>query len=384
MDIDEMDIDKIDPIKPKLRSLKWYRARVKVLRAKPQHKQKSIGWYQSRNLRVTASEASCCLPKIKEVCQVYENLFNVKIKYNPDKCLNTYDTLESYIINKCRTFYGENLFQDNKYTLHGKKYEEISTRLYRQLYKTDVIEFGLLPHPRLSYLGASPDGITPDGMMLEIKNPNSMYTIPSMTYFLQMQLQMECADLDECDFLVCLVKEITEQEFNDFIPDMSSNNTPSDTPFPKQFKGIVLNKIKFDDNNTEKYIYPPDHLINPEDYFQWATETIDTYKLQNIVLLPNFYVIKEWHIQRISRNREWFNSIKHYFKDTMDLIRKLQSDREVFDKYWNECKRAKSKVFHDTFHATQLHESLLFDDNESLITILDDTEVEVALHESLF
>jgi hypothetical protein len=356
---------------PKKRTLKWYRNRVKVLRAKPQFAQKTEGWYKSRNLRVTASEASCCLPKTREVCEVYENLFDVKIKYNPDKCLNTYDTKESYIINKCRTFYGENLFQDNKYTLHGKKYEEISTRLYRQLYKTDVIEFGLLPHPRLNYLGASPDGITPDGMMLEIKNPNSMYYSPSPTYFLQMQLQMECADLDECDFLVCLVKEITEQEFNDFIPDQSNNNTPIDIAFPKQFKGIVLNHIKYADNNTSKYIYPPDNLITPEEFRGWALETINTYKLQNIILEPNFYIIQEWHIQRIARNKEWFNSIKHYFKDTMDLIRKLQSDRKLFDEYWNELKRSKSKEFYDNFHTIELHESLLFDDNESLVTILD-------------
>lgn len=352
------------------KTVKWYRNRVKVLRAKPQHAQKSPGWYQSRNLRVTASEASCCLPKIQEICRVYEDLFNVKIKYNPDKCLNTYDTRESYIINKCRTFYGENLFQDNKYTLHGKKYEEISTRLYRQLYNTDVIEFGLLPHPRLSYLGASPDGITPEGIMLEIKNPNSMYYIPSMTYFLQMQIQMECADLDVCDFLVCLVKEITENEFNEFVPDISPNATPNDTNFPKQFKGIVLNHIDLQDNNTNKYIYPPDNLITPDEFVQWGLETIEKYKLENIVVVPNFYIIREWHIMRVSRNREWFNSIKHYFKDTMDLIRKLQSDRSVFDKYWNECKRAKSKEFHDNFDQIQLHESLLINDDETLLCLI--------------
>jgi hypothetical protein len=115
-------------------------------------------------------------------------------------------------MNKCKTYYGENLFQDNIYTLHGKKYEEISCRLYRNVNNTNVIEFGLLPHPRLKYLGASPDGITPDGIMLEIKNPNKMYHIPSPTYFCQMQLQMETADLDECDFLVCEIKELSSKE----------------------------------------------------------------------------------------------------------------------------------------------------------------------------
>ena len=93
------------------------------------------------------------------------------------------------------------------------------------LFKTPVIEFGLLSHSDLDWLGASPDGITPDGIMLEIKNPNKMYKIPSLTYYTQTQIQMESADLDVCDFLVFEVKELDcEQDFLDKILDKISKS----------------------------------------------------------------------------------------------------------------------------------------------------------------
>ena len=64
-------------------------------------------------------------------------------------------------------------YSPNKYTIHGTKYEPIATTAYEIRNKTSVIEFGCLPHPIYTTLGASLDGITPDGIMLEIKCPYS-------------------------------------------------------------------------------------------------------------------------------------------------------------------------------------------------------------------
>lgn len=336
----------------KLKSETWYKNRVKVLRAKPQPVQKSKEWFDARNTRITASEAACCIPKIRETTLVYEKLFNVSFKYDATKNWSTYDTKEDYIINKCRTFYGENLFNDNKYTLHGKKYEEISCRLYRIVYNTPVIEFGLLPHPRLNWLAASPDGIDPSGIMLEIKNPNKMYTIPSLTYFTQMQIQMETADLDLCDFLVCDVKELnSEQEFIDKVLDISINES-SLFPAQKQFKGIVLNKVDLSDNDSTlgKYIYPPDNLVTIEDFINWANETISEYKQNGIKVIPNYYIINEWSVIRIKRDKEWFNLIKPYLKETIDFIRKLQGSKDLFEAHRKEVHQRKSKKHFDNFN----------------------------------
>jgi hypothetical protein len=134
----------------------------------------------------------------------------------------------------------------------------------------------------------SPDGITRSGIMLEIKNPNKMYTIPSVTYFTQMQIQMETANLDVCDFLVCDVKNIdTEQEYITRVLDESCNNENLPNSC-KQYKGIILNKVVESYNSTSKYIYPPDNLDTIDDFLNWKNNTIIEYqqkKLENYEIL---------------------------------------------------------------------------------------------------
>lgn len=358
--------------KPK--DLKWYQNQVKKLIEinKNCHPQKSPGWYDMRNTRITASSASSCLPKIEEIYNAYEKLFNVKIKYKPNQYFNSYETREDFIINKCRSYYGENLFKDNIYTLHGKKFEDISTRLYRKVYNTEVLEFGLLPHPRLSWLSASPDGINLDGIMLEIKNPNKMYTIPSMTYFTQMQIQMETANLDECDFLVCDVKNIdTEQEYIDRIIDESQNlNVPNSC---KQYKGILLNKVAELDNSTSKYIYPPDSLDTVDDFLSWKNNTILEYEQNSVEVIPNYYIIQEWSVIRINRDREWFNIIKPYLKNTMDLIKKLQAEPVLFKEYCESIHNIRNKEYYEKYHNTVC----LIEENDNELFVIDNMDINI-------
>jgi hypothetical protein len=326
----------------KVRDLKWYQNRVKVLRAKPQPAQRSPEWYAARNTRITASEAACCLTLSEEICKQYVNDFNIKnFKYKPEHCLSHYDNREDYIINKCRTFYGENLFKDSIYTLHGKKYEEIATRLYRKQFNTEVWEFGLLPHSRLNWLAASPDGITPNGIMLEIKCPYSRKIdegVPPIWYWVQMQHQLFVADLDECDFLECEIKELKTEE--DFITQIVGE---------KQDKGILLNKISEPDNSETKYIYPPDHLNTEIEYIEWANNTINNSECE---IVPIYYFISKWFVINVKRRREWFETIKPYLKSTIDLIRRLQSDRQLFDDYRESIYKIRNKEYLERYNST--------------------------------
>lgn len=329
----------------KERDLKWYRNRVKVLRAKEQPPQRSIEWFTARNTRITASEAACCLTLSEEVCKQYVEDFNIKnFKYKPNECLSHYDNREDYIINKCRTYYGENLFKDSIYTLHGKKYEEIATRLYRREFNTDVIEFGLLPHPRLNYLAASPDGITPDGIMLEIKCPYSRKIeegVPPIWYWCQMMIQLEVADLNQCDFLECEIKELSNEK--EFIEKVIGE---------KQDKGILLNKVDEPDNSETKYIYPPDDLNTPEEFINWANMEIEKNSIENIKVLPLYYFINKWFVINVYRRKEWFENVKHYFKETMIIIRKLQSDKKLFDDYRESVYKIRNKEYLERYNNT--------------------------------
>ena len=343
-------------------SIKRLQRRVKVLKSKPQPPQRSAEWFKSRNTRVTASEIACCLTLSRELCEIYVKDFNVQnFKYKPDQCMSHYDNKTDYIINKCRTFYGENLFKDSIYTLHGKKYEEIATRLYRCEYGTEVWEFGLLQHSRLNWLAASPDGITPNGVMLEIKCPYSRKIeegVPPIHYWAQMQLQLEVGDLDECDFLECEIKELDDE--SEFI----SKETKG-----KQSKGILLNKVGELPNSETKYVYPPDNLKSCEEYMSWSNEMIKRYKSESIEVVPIYYFISKWFVVNVKRRKEWFLKAKPYLKETIDQIKKFQSDRQLFDGYRESINKLKNKKYLEKYNAT---DCVINDNNSTFVLEYDD------------
>lgn len=313
--------------------------RVKQLQKKPQPEQRTPEWFLQRQTKITASEAASCLFKSELVCRNYIDEFQLKnFKINENEPVNPYETREDYIIKKCAAFYGENVFRDTPHTLWGKKYEEVATRLYRKLNKTKVIEFGLLNHSRLKWLAASPDGITEDGVMLEIKCPKSRKIdpqAPTLYYYIQMQIQLECTNLDQCDFLECELKEFdTEEEWLNYSVQEG------------QFKGIVLGV-------TDSYVYPPDSLDSDLDYLNWKND--------NSNLIPSYYVISKYNIIHVKRHKEWFENNKKDIKQVWDIVQKLQANKEDFEKYKESIHLIKSKAHIEKWHKT---DCLIDEDSE--------------------
>lgn len=349
----ESEIDKI--------KIKKLRNKVKALRKLPQPVQRSPEWFTARNTRVTASEVASCLLNIEPVCKPYVEDFNIQgFKYDGKSCSH-YDTRDEYIIKKCKAFFGENVFKDSVFTLWGKKYEEIATRLYRQYYKTEVIEFGLLPHPRLKWLGASPDGITPDGIMLEIKCPykRKINGIVPMHYWQQMQIQLITTDLEMCHYLECEIKELeTEQDFLELqLQQLDLNKF--------QQKGILINKIDEIDNSETKYIYPPDDLITDKQFIDWRNTIISNLQQDNINAKPIYYFIHNWNVINVKRNDKWFLNVKDDIKKTWALFRQLQDNPEDFKKYQESIYLIKNKNFIDLYNNTEC----IISDNDSTFVL---------------
>lgn len=333
-------------------NLKRLRAKVKALQKKPQPEQRSPEWFTARNTRITASEAASCLYKSKSTCESYVNQFNIQnFKYKDTEPLNHYETREDYIIKKCAAFNGESVFKDSIYTLWGKKYEEVANRLYCQLNNTTVIEFGLISHPRLKWLAASPDGITPDGIMLEIKCPKSRKideTCVPIHYYIQTQIQMETCDLDFCDFFECEIDELeTEQQFIDQSVDPNY-----------QAKGIIF-QIK-DSGPDPKFIYPPLEIKTTDTYIEWR----DTLLSERNDIIPIYFFVKKYYNQRINRSKQWFANVKDEIKRTWDLVRRLQENKEEFEKYKDSIHRIKSKLFYEKYHRTECE---IYDDDSTYI-----------------
>lgn len=336
------------------------RKRVKNLLKKPQPEQRTPEWFKARQCRVTASEAASCLYKSEKVCKPYVDAFKlVNFKYKDTEPLNPYETRQDYIIKKCSAVYGEAVFKDTPYTLWGKKYEEVAQRLYCQVKGVRVLEFGLLPHSRLQWMAASPDGITDDGVMLEIKCPKSRKideTAPPLYYWIQMMIQLETADLEECDYLECEISEVNEDEYKNI--QLSE----------KQAFGIIMQ----DTEHSEKYIYPPLELVTNDDYLEWKNTFSDKY-------IPLYYYITKYNIMRIKRDREWFNAVKDDIKSTWKIIIRLQSDRDAFDKFKQSIDLIKNKSFNDLYDQTYC----LINDNDSTFVHFAQSSQSSEIHQEI-
>ena len=190
----------------------------------------------------------------------------------------------------------------------GQKYEPVSLLYYEYVNNTKVSQFGCIPHAKYSYIAASPDGIVCDesselyGRMIEIKNVVSreINSIPKMEYWIQMQLQMEVCNLNECDFLETKFTEYLNEE--DYLEDVSSSC----------YRGFIM---QFYDNGDVYYEYPPFMLnnITSNEYASWTNEQL--MKNSSKKYVSNIY----WKLEVIScilvlRNNLWFKNALPYIE----------------------------------------------------------------------
>ena len=207
---------------------------------------------------------------------------------------------------------GMTQFHGNAATQFGTKYESVATSIYERRMGKQVIDFGCLrhPNPELFFLGASPDGISNDGVMLEIKCPTSreILPIPTTYYWAQMQGQMEICDLERCDFLECKIEEYDDEET--YSREMRSGPPGS---LEAQESGVVLSFKKKDGS-----------LIYEYSSFFLQGDELQTWVIQHIkekTILPKFidrmeylgasyWYIKFYQCVPVFRDREWFAKAK--------------------------------------------------------------------------
>jgi len=152
--------------------------RVKTLMDIPQYEQRSPEWFAQRNNALTASDLPTVLSENK-----YKRPWNLLV----EKC----DP-------KGKTFVG------NAATRWGNHYEDIAIEKYSMIKNKKVLSFGLLIHPHYSWLGGSPDGITTDGILLEVKCPLTRPIIQGEVpehYLSQVLLNLEICDLEMAHFI---------------------------------------------------------------------------------------------------------------------------------------------------------------------------------------
>nr|QBK89087.1 MAG: YqaJ-like recombinase domain protein [Mimivirus LCMiAC02] len=346
----------------------------KKLRAIEYIPQRSKKWFKLRMERITASDGGIILD------------------------VSHYDRPYKFILKKV----APPPFNSNKPCYHGKKLEEPATMIYAYRMNVTVEEFGLMSHLTINILGASPDGICNKykldgetlskyvGRMLEIKCPYSrkiemdgpIYDhICPKHYWVQVQLQLECCNLEECDFWQCNMKEYLNR--NEFMKD-----TDPDEPFRSLEYGyekgclIQLYPIsriedkkkktrpsRYEDSPYEKaiyadaiFIYPKKIEMSPHDCDTWVSDMMDDIpnnpKYKDYVFDKVLYwkLIESKNVT-IKRDRKWFNKNFPNFEkmwNYVTFLRKNDYQLALFVNYVNsrpiKYNKKIMKVLDDLFH----------------------------------
>jgi putative phage-type endonuclease len=268
--------------------------KIEIIKNKPQPTQKTTEWYEFRHNILTAS--------------------------NIWKALKSESTKNQLIYEKCSPLNVEkyNTVNMDSTLHHGNKYEDVSIMFYEKMYNTKVEDFGCIQHDVYKFIGASPDGINVDktsplfGRMLEIKNivNREINGNPKEEYWIQMQVQMETCNLNECDFLETRFYEYESEE--DFEQDGTFTISNND-----KLKGIM---ICFMIDGYPKYEYSPLGLSR-EDHESWKETIME--KHNNHTWLKNIYWrLEEYSCVLVLRNKDWFKKAVIQMKELWDIVEK--------------------------------------------------------------
>ena len=227
----------------------------------------------------------------------------------------------------------------------GVMYEQVATEFYEYLNGVKIVEFGLIPHPKLSVFGASPDGICDvgspngyEGRMLEIKCPprrEFTHEVPKH-YWMQMQGQLEVCDLDECDFLQVKLEEypdVNEYEKDCLFEDGIVKGVTND----RLPKGLVLEYEK--DDNYE-YLYSP-WMSSLNDILNWKKQKETE---MNLTFKEHWWKITRYECTLVRRDKEWWLSvIPDIIKFWGDVVHYRKVGNEEVQKRINGRKRGPRK-----------------------------------------
>jgi putative phage-type endonuclease len=344
---------KIDntPIEIKLpKEFEFIDNQFKFLCSIPEIEQKSEEWHNVRHNMITASSCAEALGESK------------------------YQSKTDCVIKKCLPL----TFEPTLTTHHGTKFEQVATQIYEEIFDTSIYEFGLIQHPSISFLGASPDGICDKmtrhnkkkfsnkyGTMLEIKCPKSRVIkktgkidgdICPHYYYVQCQVQLETCELDTCDFWQCKLTEYATRD--EWIMD-----TPKEVFItegvkienPKLLKGAIIQFLpreEYLNGNlcvfNAKYLYAPSLDMTCLEYENWIMSVIynlhnthkdiwDNYIFDKVI----YWKLEDCHVQEIKRDKEWFASAKPrletfwdevmFYRNNPDKLKELQKKNFSFD-----------------------------------------------------
>lgn len=191
--------------------------------------------------------------------------------------------------------------------LWGTRFEPIAKQIFEDMYDVKLVDTTCIPHSVHKFLGASPDGIqlTSDstnaryGRLVEFKCPISRdfdesTPVPS-AYYHQMQLQMECAGLNGCDYMEFKFKDMNFTEW-------SESNAEYKSVFMvcEDGKDVIYRHFK----DTRTIVEWKDDLTKNDDR-HWMFV---------------FWVLVKYKVQSVDKDTTWLDTNLPYFQKTWNDI----------------------------------------------------------------
>ena len=271
----------------------------------------------------------------------YQRRYNMMTASNLWQALNSEAQRNRFIYEKCKPLdfgYTENKWVNTDTSLHwGVKYEPLTALVYEKMTGAKIEEFGCIQHEKYPFLGASPDGIVTNresslfGRMLEIKNiyNRDMDGTPSEAYWIQIQMQLACCNLDFCDFVETRFKEYgSEAEFFE-----------EDDAYV--MRGLILHFIPKDGkSNVPLYKYMPlDISLNENAMNEWII-TCKNELPEFVVYAKIYWYLDDIQMSTIEKNVMWFEAALPILKQTWETI-----EQERVSGY--EHRAAKKRIVND-------------------------------------
>jgi putative phage-type endonuclease len=313
---DEEENNETDKVELGEEEINCIEQKIQLLREIPQPVQRTPEWYKFRWNLITASNAWKAFES--------QNAMNQLI-YEKCQPLKDFTTIETEV----------KMVNTNTPLHWGQKFEPLSVMMYEHMYSSTVEDFGCIQHPNYKFIGASPDGIIIKsdsgryGRMLEIKNivNREINGIPKKEYWIQMQLQMEVCDLNECDFLE--TKFIEYPDYTSYYNDSSKSTFNGEefnsyvTTKDGSYKGIIVHFHKKD--GSPHYEYMPLTLWTPNDISTWEDTIVNKYTSEpyNYIFIKFIY----WKLEKLScvlvlRNKDWFKNNVSQLEKIWQIVEK--------------------------------------------------------------
>ncbi len=185
----------------------------------------------------------------------------------------------------------------------GTMFEPIAIQIYSHINNKKIHEFGLVINDDIQYFGASPDGITEDGVMIEIKCPYSRKIVNGEIpekYYYQIQGQLAVCNLEDCDYIEC-----------EFIS-LGSKDEYLDLKEDENYKHGIIAELKVNNDYDYKYSTENQKLFN-------NLKEMEEYEKKGYNLI--YWKLKLINIQKVKFDKNKWNK---------EIINKINNFHEIY------------------------------------------------------